>query len=135
MKRYETIVIAAPTLAEEEVNQVISSLEEVITKGGGMVLRVDRWGKRRLAYRVKKFEDGIYTLFFYEAPREVISELERRIRIDDRLIRFLTVHVDWEGKLARAEQERAARGRGRRLEEREEDTAVEDEGSAGDYAG
>ncbi len=100
-----------------------------------MVLRVDRWGKRRLAYRVKKFEDGIYTLFFYEAPREVISELERRIRIDDRLIRFLTVHVDWEGKLARAEQERAARGRGRRLEEREEDTAVEDEGSAGDYAG
>jgi small subunit ribosomal protein S6 len=60
---------------------------------------VERWGKRRLAYRVKKFEDGIYYLLYYEAPSPVVQELERRIRIEDKLLRFLTVAVDWDRKI------------------------------------
>ncbi|MGH9389846.1 MAG: 30S ribosomal protein S6, partial [Vicinamibacteria bacterium] len=119
MERYETIVIASPLVTDEDMNQVISNLEHVIADGGGNVIRVDRWGKRRMAYRIKKFEEGHYALIFYEASGDLIREVERRIRIDDRLIRFMTVHVDWEEKLARAEAERAARPpRGRYGEDR-----------------
>ena len=112
-QRYETIIIAVPTLSDEELDQVTALLEEVITSGGGTLLRTDRWGKRRLAYRVGKHDDGIYTLFFYEGPASIVRELERRVRIDDRLLRFMTVHVTWEAKVAHAEEARAARERNR----------------------
>jgi len=112
VRRYETIAIASPNVTDDDLNQVVSSLEQVVTDGGGQVLNVDRWGKRRLAYRVKKFEEGNYFLIFHESPAPVVSELERRIRIDDRLIKFMTVLVDWEELVERAEKAREARARG-----------------------
>jgi small subunit ribosomal protein S6 len=108
-KRYETIIIANPTASDEDLNTTVAHLEQVIADGGGTLIRTDRWGKRRLAYPVRKCEDGNYTLFFHESPAAVVRELERRIRIDDKLIKFITVRVDWEEKVARAEAERAAR--------------------------
>jgi small subunit ribosomal protein S6 len=109
MRRYETTVIAVPTLTEEEQNQLVAGLEQVIADAGGQLIRTDRWGKRRLAYRVRKQEDGFYFLFFYESPSSVVRELERRIRIDDRLIKFLSVLVDWEERVLKAEAARALR--------------------------
>jgi small subunit ribosomal protein S6 len=106
MERYETTLIASPQLSEDEMNQVSSGLEQVISSGGGQVLQVDRWGKRRLAYRIKKFEEGVYTLFTYEASGEIVREVERRIRIDDRMIRFMTVKVDWPLDLSRSAAEK-----------------------------
>ncbi len=108
-RRYETTIIAAPNVTEDELNQIVAALEKVVADGGGTLIRTDRWGKRRLAFRVRKHEDGIYVLMFYEAPSAVVREIERRIRIEDRLIKFLTVLVDWEEKVARAEAARAAR--------------------------
>ena len=112
-QRYESTIIAVPTLSDEDAGKLVTAYEELIASNGGTVLRTDRWGKRRLAYRVKKQEDGIYTLFFYEGPADLVRELERRARIDDRVIRFMTVHVDWEAKVARAEEARALRERNR----------------------
>jgi len=109
--RYETLVVGAPTLTEEESAAIIGSLEGTIAEGKGELIRTEPWGKKRLAYRVQKFDEGYYTLLFYEAEPTVVHELERRIRLNESLLRFLTVKVDWEEKVARAEVLKAARRR------------------------
>lgn len=109
--RYETIVVAAPTLTEDEVAALTTSLEGTIAEGKGTLIRTEPWGKKKLAYRIQKFDEGYYTLLFYESEPSVVRELERRIRMNDSLLRFLTVKVDWEEKVARAEVLKAARRR------------------------
>lgn len=109
--RYETIVVAAPTLTEDEVAALVTSLEGTIAEGHGTLIRTEAWGKKKLAYRIQKHEEGYYTLLFYESEPTVVRELERRIRMNDSLLRFLTVKVDWEEKVARAEVLKAARRR------------------------
>ena len=109
--RYETIVVGAPTLTEDESAAIVSSLESTIADGKGTLIRSEPWGKKKLAYRVQKFDEGYYTLLFYEAEPTVVRELERRIRMNDTLIRFITVKVDWEEKVARAEAQKALRRR------------------------
>ena len=101
--RYETIVVGVPTLTEDEFGDVVKSLESTITEGKGTLIRTEPWGKKRLAYRVDKFDEGYYTLFFYESEPPVVKELERRIRMNDQMLRFITVKVDWEEKVAKAE--------------------------------
>src|SRR5437867_4973433 len=91
--RYETIVIGAPTLTEDEFAEIISSLESTITEGKGSVIRTEPWGKRKFAYRIQKFDEGYYSLLFYESDPPVVHEVERRVRMNERLIRFLTVKV------------------------------------------
>ena len=107
--RYETIIVGAPTLSEEDLGAIVTSLEGTIREGKGEVIRTEPWGKRKLAYRIQKFDEGYYTLFFYQSEPAVVHELERRIRMNERLIRFLTVKVDWEEKVARAAAQKAAR--------------------------
>ena len=107
--RYETVIIGSPTLPDEEFASIVTSLEGTITEGGGTVLRTEPWGKRKLAYKIQKFDEGHYSLLFYEAPAALVTELERRIRMNERLMRFLTVHVDWEEKVAKAAALKAAR--------------------------
>jgi small subunit ribosomal protein S6 len=109
--RYETTFLGAPTLTEEENAAIVTALEGTITEGKGTLIRTEPWGKRRLAYRVQKFDEGYYTLLFYEAEPSVVHELERRIRLNENLLRFLTVKVDWEEKVARAAALKAARRR------------------------
>ena len=107
--RYETLVVGAPTLTEDESAAIVTALEGTIAEGKGTLLRTEPWGKKRLAYRVQKFDEGYYTLLFYEGEPAMVHELERRIRLNESLIRFLTVKVDWEEKVARAEALKAAR--------------------------
>jgi small subunit ribosomal protein S6 len=109
--RYETIVVGAPTLTEEEFAAVVTSLEAVIADGKGTLIRTEPWGKKKLAYRILKFDEGYYTLIFYEAEPSVVKEIERRIRMNDTLMRFITVKVDWEEKVAAAEAHKALRRR------------------------
>ena len=109
--RYETIVVGAPTLTEDEHAAIVTSLEGTIAEGKGTLIRTEPWGKKKLAYRIQKFEDGYYTLLFYEAEPTVVREIERRIRMNDKLIRFITVKVDWEEKVAHAEAQKALRRR------------------------
>ena len=109
--RYETLVVGAPTLTEDESAAIVTGLEGTIAEGKGTLIRTEPWGKKRLAYRIDKFDEGYYTLLFYEAEPAVVHELERRIRLNESLVRFLTVKVDWEEKVARAEALKAARRR------------------------
>lgn len=114
MTRYETIIVGDPTLTDDENTAIVGSLESTIAEGKGTLIRTEPWGKRKLAYRVQKFDEGIYTLFFYEGEAVLVKELERRIRMNDRLIRFITVKVDWEEKVAKAEAAKALRAQNAR---------------------
>src|SRR5947207_2544025 len=98
MRTYELMFIVRPDMPEEEQEKIISSLESSITTAGGTVKNIERMGKRRLAYVVRKFQDGIYVLLTIEGTGAVIHEVERRLRVTEPVIKFLTVRVDEEQK-------------------------------------
>lgn len=91
MTTYETIFIVRPTLSDEEVNKIIEKIRGMIEKKGGKVLSTENWGKKKLAYGVKKEKKGTYLLFRFKGDGKLVAELERQGLIDDALIKFLTV--------------------------------------------
>ena len=94
MVKYESIFIAEPAATDDEMAALIQGFEDAVTSGDGKILKVERWGKRRLAYRIGKHEDGNYTLLYLECPPAAARELERRYRMNDRVIKYLTVRMD-----------------------------------------
>ena len=110
MREYETTFVLAPTLSEEEVEETVTGFTGVAEEKGAKVVNVDNWGKRRLAFPVKKHEDGFYVvLTLQEEAVEAVTELERRFKVNDSVIRFLSIRVDEE--LKRAETSRLRRER------------------------
>ncbi len=97
-RTYELMFIVRPDMAEEDQDKLISTLESAVTSTGGVVKNVERMGKRRLAYRVRRFNDGIYVLLTVEGSGGLIHELERRLRVTEPVIKFLTVRIDEEQK-------------------------------------
>jgi small subunit ribosomal protein S6 len=97
-RTYEVMFIVRPDMPEEEQEKLISTLESSVTNSGGTVKNVERMGKRRMAYLVRKFQDGIYVLLTVEGPGAVVHELERRLRVTEPVIKFITVRVDEEQK-------------------------------------
>jgi small subunit ribosomal protein S6 len=97
-RTYELMFIVRPDMPEDEQERLISNLENSVTTTGGTVKNVERMGKRRLAYVVRRFQDGIYVLMTIEGPGNVVHELERRLRVSEPVIKFLTVRVDEEQK-------------------------------------
>ncbi|HMC82200.1 MAG TPA: 30S ribosomal protein S6 [Candidatus Polarisedimenticolia bacterium] len=93
MVKYESIFVADPGATDDEIGALVKVFEETISSGEGKVLKVERWGKRRLAYRIGKFEDGNYTLLFLDCPPAATKELERRYRMNDKIIKYLTVRM------------------------------------------
>ena len=94
MTKYETTFILEPGLEEGKINEEIEKVSQWIRDLGGEVFEVQRWGKRRLAYEIGKKRDGIYTLLLYQGPGAVVRELERRLKLDESVLRALTVlHV------------------------------------------
>lgn len=91
MRKYETIFILHPSLDEEAVKANIEKFKGVIENGGGAIENVDFWGKRKLAYEIKKVNDGFYTLINFEANPELPKELDRIFRITDGVIRHIIV--------------------------------------------
>src|SRR5512140_903757 len=107
---YEVMFIVRPDMAEEELDKLISALETSVTGAGGTVKNVERMGKRRLAYVVRKFQDGMYVLLTLEGTGQVVAELERRMRVTEPVIKFITVRVDEEQKrLDKVKKIRASR--------------------------
>ncbi len=106
-RNYEVMFIVRPDMADEDLDRLISTLESQVGGAGGAVKGVERMGKRRLAYLVRNFNDGIYILLTVEGGGQVIKELERRLRVTEPVIQFLTVRVDEEQK--RAEKFRTLR--------------------------
>ena len=107
MRIYEELFIVKPDAADEEVDQVIEQVRQVITGGGGSIDKLDKWGVRRLAYRVTKYDEGIYILVQFTSSPEVVRELERRLRVVDAVLKFLTVRID--EKLKRIEKRKKRR--------------------------
>ena len=104
MTKYETTFILEPGLDENRVNEEIERVSQWIRDLGGEVLEVQRWGKRRLAYEIKKKRDGIYTMVLHESPGPVVKEVERRMSLSESYMRVLSVlHVPPE--LTRAQVE------------------------------
>ena len=96
-RKYEVMFIVRPDMVEEELNKLISTLESSVTSANGTA-KTEVWGKRRLAYRVGKFNDGIFVLMLVEAGGATIHEVERRLRVTEPVIKFITVRTDEEKK-------------------------------------
>ncbi len=94
MRIYEELFIAKPDAPEEEIDAFIEQMKTLVTKDGGTVDKMEKWGKRRLAYKVEKHREGFYVLLQFTSGPEVVKELERRLRVNDMVIKFLTVRID-----------------------------------------
>ena len=111
---YELVFIADPGLGEPEVDALAAQVQGFVEKEGGRVSKLEKWGKKRLAYNVKRHREGSYVLLVIEGGAALIKEVERRIRVTDGIIRFLSVRVDEdlrkaEGRKARRTAEEAKR--------------------------
>ncbi len=114
MPRYETLYIVQPALADEQLDEIVRAFEEVIPTNNGRLIKTEKWGRRRLAYRIGRHWEGYYVVTEYEGDGSTQRELERRMRIHEHLMRHLTVAVDprMDAELARrAERERRDAGR------------------------
>jgi len=101
MTQYETAFLISPDLEEEETEKVIVQMAEVVSKKKGKMINEDRWGKRRLAYPIKKFEEAFYVFFHYEGDSEIPSELERRFKQSEAILRYLTVKKELKENIRR----------------------------------
>ena len=114
MRTYELMFILRPDMPEEDQDKLVSTLESQIQAAGGTVKSVERMGKRRLAYMVRNFQDGIYVLLTLEGEGGMVKEIERRLRVNEPVIKFLTVRVDEEQKrLAKVKAIRDTKVRGK----------------------
>jgi small subunit ribosomal protein S6 len=90
---YESAVLINAALDDEQIESVISRIQDSITNNGGQVRDIDRWGRKRLAYMVKKSKIGYYAIFRFDAPGELIAKLERAYNLDDHILRFMTISL------------------------------------------
>jgi small subunit ribosomal protein S6 len=107
MRKYEIIFVVRPDVPEEEVDKLVAQMEGVVTGTGGSIEKVEKMGRRRLAYRIQRQREGFYVFFSLEGGGDTVKEFERRLKVTDTVIKFLTVRID-EG-LKRAEKFRAFR--------------------------
>jgi len=94
MRIYEELFIVRPDAPEEEIDQLIEQLTASIANHGGNVDKSDKWGVRKLAYRVQKRNEGFYVLLQFTANPDTVKELERRLRVSDMVMKFITVRID-----------------------------------------
>jgi small subunit ribosomal protein S6 len=100
LRTYEIAFIAAPNTADDDLSKLNSQIEHIVTDRGGKITKVDNWGRRKLAYRIGKFDEGNYTIVYVEGDGQEIAEVERRLRVTDFVIRYLTVRTDEDLKRA-----------------------------------
>lgn len=94
MRQYESLYVLRPDLEGEQTQDMISRFKEVVSNHGGTVLEVNEWGKRRLAYEINEYREGYYVIMKFEDENNVTAELERLMRINDSVIRYLTTRVE-----------------------------------------
>jgi len=103
--------IAIPEISDDELAKLNDSLQKVIESQGGKVVKIEDWGKRRLAYEIKHKKEGRYVLFEIEGSGREIAELERRMRVNDYIMRYMTVRVDLDRKAAEKVREKREKRR------------------------
>ena len=94
MSKYESILIARQDLGQTQVNDIVATLSDAIKREGGEVVNVDNWGLKNLAYRIKKNRKGHYVLMNISAPASAVAEYERVMRVNEDIIRYMTVRVE-----------------------------------------
>jgi small subunit ribosomal protein S6 len=97
-RTYEIMFIVRPDVEEADLDKLIEGFQKNVTDGGGEVKSVEKMGRRRLAYTVRKFNDGFYVLLVVSAQGSLITEIERRLRVSEQVIKFITVRMDEEEK-------------------------------------
>ncbi len=110
---YEVMYSAEPGTADDTITQLNEAIEKLVTDGGGSVVKTDVMGVRKLAYPIQKHTDGYYVLFEIEGSGQEIAELERRMRVNDLIMRYLTVRVDEERKTAQKHTDKREKKRKR----------------------
>ncbi len=113
MRIYEELFILDPNVQDEQVDAVVGQIEDVVKGAGGTVDKVDRWGVRKLAYRVQKRDEGFYVLVQFSSGAKAVHEIERRLRVDENVLKYITVRIDeklkWLEKRKQIREKRAAR--------------------------
>jgi small subunit ribosomal protein S6 len=93
-RQYELLYVVSPVVTEDGVTELHARIEEIVQQLGGSIEKTDNWGRRRLAYEIDRHRDGTYVLELLNAPGSILSELDRRLRVMDELLRHLIVRVD-----------------------------------------
>ena len=104
MKTYETVVVIDSLLKNEEIEEIVNKVERVISNNGGKIVSNERWGKKRLAFEIKRRQYGYYVEIVFEAPPNVIRILEREYRLEENILRYLSIHLDKSALEFRAQQ-------------------------------
>jgi small subunit ribosomal protein S6 len=107
VRQYETGFVLSPTLSEEETVQFVQQMAEIVAQKKGRMVKQDIWGKRRMAFPIKRFQEGVYVFFTYEGAGDVSAELERRFKQTETVIRFMTVLRDPRDLTRRKKKRRA----------------------------
>jgi small subunit ribosomal protein S6 len=94
MRIYESLFIIKPDVPDEEADQRLEQLRVQLTAAGATVDKLEKWGKRRLAYRIDKYREGAYVLIQFTAGPETVKEFERRLRVSDAVLKYITVRID-----------------------------------------
>jgi small subunit ribosomal protein S6 len=109
-RTYEILFVADPNLGEPEVDALAAQVQGFVEKDGGTLQKMEKWGKKRLAYVVGRHREGSYVLLVVDGTGAMVKEVERRLKVTDGIIRYLTVRVDEE--LRKAERRKARRALG-----------------------
>ena len=107
MRRYETFIILDPDLSAEQRVPVVERVKEIMAQMGGFLVRIDEWGSRKLAYTIGKKERGYYVRFDFCGSGQMVNEMERFFRIDERVLKHMSVLLDSEPNLERIQEEMA----------------------------
>jgi len=94
MNHYETIYIVNPTLDDDALKEAIEKFSDLIKKLKGFIVKVNEWGKRKLAYELKQFDKGYYVVLDFCALPKMVRELERNLKLDERILKYITVKID-----------------------------------------
>ena len=130
MRRYETFVIVDPDISQEQRDLLLERVKELITQMNGILVFEDHWGDRKLAYEIRKKERGYYVRFDYCGGAELVNEIERFFRIDDRTLKYMPVLLDQEADLEKIKEEQAAAESKRELEKAAAEKQASEEAAA-----
>lgn len=108
-RQYEVVFIVDPAADEDEVNRLTDNHKQIVTDQGGVITKAESWGKRPLAYEILHKKEGTFVLMEIEGSGREIAELERRMRVNDRIMRYLTVRVDLDRRRAEKFKDRRTR--------------------------
>jgi small subunit ribosomal protein S6 len=108
-RMYEHIFISPPNLSEEAMEKVIGDVQETLSSQGAEIIRLEKWGRKRLAYPIRKHDEGWYVMLHVKGPGDALQEVERKMRISENFIKYLTVRLDDVAGAVEASEQRIVR--------------------------